>query len=571
MSKRVNSTSEDVDYSARRRYIVEGHPHESAWACASAFYDHFQFKDRGSATDAFRANLRAIDDQWAADFLQELQTPVFREQENLYFQHYSRRKRARSHTMQSVVQHLSHRVQRETLESNAALLLSGNSKLTQVSLAALGTLPSTAVRTPSWHSESDEKSPSPVPFSMPVEEASTVNAEIGVGLCSTPTAQSSKMSLPSTLQSTSLIPSLTLNPQDLSQEDEVESTTPVPAIGIDLEAFARLNQTTSWKEDGFDLLATFHKFKSTHQNAFDLARDDVADLSESSTFVKSLTVPEFRAALKVSSTSISIGERWPMFDAVASRVLQPNSNFDEVYKASREESMLEPVAEYLHDIVHSYGNYFDFHDRIPSGLNEREGFADITWTIIRGALRLAKIESRYLEVPVVGVGERKNAGKNLLLDNKELAHLADGVGFCGVSQIYLAEASVLSNPESRKRLQDEFKVKRDMRDSWVSQMTSLCRQVHPPSGLSVFGSSSFADETRFYKMDFAGVFRLRQINSMLVPLDKVRFGSRLKRCIVACLEVALEISAEQHLIKACSDLAHTSKSPSKEVKIRKSK
>ncbi|KAG0313955.1 hypothetical protein BGZ99_008465 [Dissophora globulifera] len=290
---------------------------------------------------------------------------------------------------------------------------------------------------------------------MPVEEASTVNADIGVGLCSTPTAQSSKMSLPSTLQSTSLIPSLTLNPQDLSQEGEVQSTTPAPAMGI---------------------------------------------------------VPEFRAALKGSSTSSSITERWLMFDVIASRVLQPHLDFDKVYKTSREESMLELIAECLHDMLHSYGNYFEFHDRIPAGLNEREELADITWTIIRGALRLAKIESRYLEVPVVGVGERKSASKNLLLDSKELAYLADGVGFCGTSQVYLAEASVLSNSESRKHLQDEFRVKRGIRGSCISQTTSLCRQAHPSSGLSVFDSSFIEEVTRVYNMDFAGAFRSDQAN-----------------------------------------------------------
>ncbi|KAF8924383.1 hypothetical protein BGZ58_001837 [Dissophora ornata] len=582
MSKRLNSNFNSDDHFIQQKYIVDEHPHDSLWDCASAFYSHFQFKDHGSATDAFRASLRAINKEgheWAADFLQEL------EREKQHLQHLAQGKRRRTHTMKGFTQQLSDKVQRETLRSNADLLLAGNAKMTQLSLAGLSALPSTLIRTPSWHSESDEKPGSPVPFPTLTQETLTVDTDIQIGICSTPAAPRSGLS-PSSSQSSSLLPPSSWHPPELGQDDSIESAAPPVVIEIDLGAFAVLNQPTTWVEDGIDLLATFHKFRSTNQGAFALARDGVADLSECSSFVKSLTLSEFQAALKVNSTSSTIIQQWPTFDVIASRVLQSDRAFDQVYQASKAESMLDPVAEYIHDILHSYANYFQFHDRIPTTLNEREGFADITWTIIRGALRLANIESRYLEVPVVGVEERKNAAKNLLLDNKEQAHQADGVGFNGTSQVYLAEASVLYNPEAKKRFQDEFKVKRDMRDSWISQVKSLCRQVCPPSGLSVFGSSSFAEETKFYQMDFTGTFRLRQVNSMVIPLDKFRFAGRLKKCIVTCLEFVLLISAElanreksrdvsfverQHLIKACTDLTHTSKSPSKDSKTKKTK
>ncbi|CAO3565009.1 unnamed protein product [Mortierella alpina] len=97
-----------------------------------------------------------------------------------------------------------------------------------------------------------------------------------------------------------------------------------------------------------------------------------------------------------------------------------------VIEAARSQSMKDPVAGYIHSML---GQYFDFYESVPAYLNEREGVADITWAIIRGASRLARVESRHLEVPVIGVVERKNAGKNLLMESKDQAHLVDRVAY----------------------------------------------------------------------------------------------------------------------------------------------
>ncbi|KAF9095965.1 hypothetical protein BGX23_012235 [Mortierella sp. AD031] len=239
--------------------------------------------------------------------------------------------------------------------------------------------------------------------------------------------------------------------------------------------------------------------------------------------------------------------------------------------------MTDPVAQYIHAVCYSYSHYFNFHGRVPQQLNEREGFADTTWAIIRGALMLFDIESRYLDVPIVGVEERKNADKDLLEETKEQTHQADGVGYLSEgSQVYLAESSVLYRPDARKRAQDERKVKRDMRDSLISQLADLCKEALPPTGFSVFGSTSFGPETKFYKMDIAGVFRLQQIGSMSIPLSKNGFGPKLRRCITTALEFALHIAAErdkrglardisdlekQKLLRACSRITRTTKSP----------
>ncbi|KAF9086004.1 hypothetical protein BGX29_001652 [Mortierella sp. GBA35] len=88
--------------------------------------------------------------------------------------------------------------------------------------------------------------------------------------------------------------------------------------------------------------------------------------------------------------------------------------------------------------------------------------------------------------------------------------MADGVALFGDHQIYLAEASLIYEPKLDKEVKDKFKVARCMRDSWNSQIRSIAREAVPPAGLTVFGSTSFGDETKFYAMDFAGTYRLRQ-------------------------------------------------------------
>ncbi|KAG0323620.1 hypothetical protein BGZ99_002675 [Dissophora globulifera] len=191
---------------------------------------------------------------------------------------------------------------------------------------------------------------------------------------------------------------------------------------------------------------------------------------------------------------------------------------------------------------------------VPSVINEREGFADLTWTFIRGALALAGIESRHFEVMVIGVDERKNADRNLLVETKEHAYLADGVGLHRGHQLYLAESALLHSPRAEKRLQDCYKVMRAMKDSWVSQMRSTIREGRPPESFSVFGSTSFRDETRFYQMDVVGVFRVFEVNGMVVPISKADFGMKMEACMLCCLEFALLLKQE---ISARSTIAPT--------------
>ncbi|KAK3838931.1 MAG: hypothetical protein J3R72DRAFT_181392 [Linnemannia gamsii] len=68
------------------------------------------------------------------------------------------------------------------------------------------------------------------------------------------------------------------------------------------------------------------------------------------------------------------------------------------------------------------------------------------------------------------------------------------------------------------------------RKSGQVQGGELSREAVLPPGLTVLGSTSFGDESKFYAMDFAGTYRLKQVGRMLVPLKKSHFGSRMEIC-----------------------------------------
>ncbi|KAG0324734.1 hypothetical protein BG004_003376, partial [Podila humilis] len=103
-------------------------------------------------------------------------------------------------------------------------------------------------------------------------------------------------------------------------------------------------------------------------------------------------------------------------------------------------------------------HYLKFSDEVCDNLSEREGFSDLTWPFIRGALTLVGIRSRCFEVPVVGTKERKNHGRDLVVETEEQASMADGVAISEGHQIYLAEAALIHDPKLDKGPKDKFKV-----------------------------------------------------------------------------------------------------------------
>ncbi|KAF9417145.1 hypothetical protein BGZ76_004551 [Entomortierella beljakovae] len=348
-----------------------------------------------------------------------------------------------------------------------------------------------------------------------------------------------------------------------------------------LARFKTLNQDTSWNFGDVNLVEKFHEFKRRNSQEFSFARDDIADLSPGSSFEKSLP-SQIRPSISFpEDINIDINEWFPTLSGVFDRVFRTN-DFDEISLAVKREDLTDPVAFYLISIIVSYSHYFEFHSELPLDINEREGFIGFTWTFIRGGLTMAKVETRSLEVIITGVEERKNIGRDLRFELKQTGSFADGVAFCGPNQIYLAEASILHNPKSEKQLEDEFKLVRAMRDSWISQVTATCRESIPPRGVTVFGSSSFKDETKIWMMDFKGMFRLFQIDSFVIPQKKKNFGKKLKAAAMSSIELAVRIKLELkkreletvpasfkqrvELCEALQDIQSTSSTPQKQRK-----
>ncbi|KAF8974924.1 hypothetical protein BGZ46_009587 [Entomortierella lignicola] len=281
-------------------------------------------------------------------------------------------------------------------------------------------------------------------------------------------------------------------------------------IRPNLDQFKKLNQETEWIFNGVDVVDKFYIFRNENDKDFSVARDGIANLSQGSDFEKSLPT-QIRPALSLSGTSaVDVDQKCPTLQMVFDRV----------------------------------SHYFKFNNKIPQDLNEREAFVSFTWCFLRGALTMMDIESRSLEVLVTGVEERKNNHKDLRFETKVQGQYADGIGFKESNQIYLAEAARLHQPKEEKQSEDEYKLARAMRDSWISQLKAACRDSVPCRGMSVYGSSSHKDETKIWLMDFRGMFRLFQIDSFLIPQDKSDFGRNMKGAAMSCIELAIRIRDE---------------------------
>ncbi|KAG0214975.1 hypothetical protein BGX33_001654 [Mortierella sp. NVP41] len=296
------------------------------------------------------------------------------------------------------------------------------------------------------------------------------------------------------------------------------------------DLFARVNQDTTWEAGAFNMLALFHDYKTKNSQAFEL----------------SLSAEQLEAVTQDVQPSQTLIDVWPIVDNVLKRVLGGPSSFDQVLRASRQESMEDPIAEYLHDVLFSYAKYFRFSKSIPSDLREHEGYANLTWTLIGGAFTLLDIETRYLEVPVKAVEQRRNADRNPFLDTKAQAHMTNGVAFRGSNQNFLSEAP----------------------------SCGICARI--AQYLAVFGSTTFNARTAFYMMGLVGAFWLQEIRSMVIPLSKSDFGPRMREGVETYLEVTLMVKEElnrrelaapipqtqtQMLLQACKQMAVTSATP----------
>ncbi|KAF9123438.1 hypothetical protein BGW39_008969 [Mortierella sp. 14UC] len=312
-----------------------------------------------------------------------------------------------------------------------------------------------------------------------------------------------------------------LPPTSMTVKNESKDS---PDTELRLDHFATLGQAVDWSVDGTDMIQKFHEFRAGNKGPFSLARDGIMDLTQDSSFCQALK-PNVRSLVRRAEPSPDIHERWPTLGPIFDRVFASN-NYDDVANAVRSESMQDPIASYLFVIIMAYWQYFRFHDAIPENISEREGFTGLTWSFIQTPLTLYGLQSRYLE------------------DVKEIGQYADAVAIHNNLQLLLAEAALIHYPKLEKRRQDEYKLARAMRDSWVGHVRSIGSLAVPPRGLAMFGSVSFKDETKLLRMDFQGAFRLQQFDLFIIPLNKRDFGSKMRTAVVSCLELAARLQQE---------------------------
>ncbi|KAG0012694.1 hypothetical protein BGZ80_011572 [Entomortierella chlamydospora] len=332
-----------------------------------------------------------------------------------------------------------------------------------------------------------------------------------------------------------------------TNDDQMPSSSALSAVKgleLDLIHFEALNQPTTWNVQGVDILSKFREFAEINTNPFSLVKDQIADLTGGSEFSEFLNQRQESEGLEDFVPTASIAETWPTLNGIFKRILKSGLTYDEVADTVKAESMKDPIAGYAYDIVSAYSHYLKFGSEVPDSMNERERFYDLTWTFIRGALTLAGIGSRCFEVQLTGIGEERDTCEDYFGASDEQKFMADGSESHNDDQIYIAEAKQTYTPEEEKYLQGCPKVKRYMRDSWVSQIKLISREGLPPRGLSIFGSTSIRNETVFYKMDFAGVFRIRTVNNMMIPSTTTDFTKEMVNSMTCCLEFALLLKDE---------------------------
>ncbi|CAO3572332.1 unnamed protein product [Mortierella alpina] len=220
------------------------------------------------------------------------------------------------------------------------------------------------------------------------------------------------------------------------------------------EALVSLNQQGTWSVGDVDLLSKFNNFRNQQpQSRYSLALDGIADVTPGSAFY--LTLSQEQRILANTISFKEVDKRWPTLSSILSRVCVHTYSYENVVEAVRKEDANDPLVDYLRAITNNYSHYLTFSDHVPRNINEREGFGDLTWPFIRGALTLVNIPSRCFEIPVIGTKDRKNYGRDHSVETEEQASMADGVAFFEDHQIYLAEASLMHEAKLDKQVKDK--------------------------------------------------------------------------------------------------------------------
>jgi hypothetical protein len=64
-------------------------------------------------------------------------------------------------------------------------------------------------------------------------------------------------------------------------------------------------------------------------------------------------------------------------------------------------------------------------------------------------------------------------------------------------------------------------------------------------------STTFNNQTKFWRLDYRGVFRLINFDPFIIPRSKKDFGFMAKTAILQCLQLAMRLKAEMSARETC--------------------
>ncbi|KAF9945066.1 hypothetical protein BGZ70_004083 [Mortierella alpina] len=250
-------------------------------------------------------------------------------------------------------------------------------------------------------------------------------------------------------------------------------------------------------------------------------------------------------------------ETWPGVDELLSKVFGNSLKhlWEESLAIVRGLPMDVALNRYLFVVFDNYARYFKHHKgKFPDKISEREGWGNITWPIISGALDILDIDTRSFEVMVKG----NEITRHFKAIGDKCSIMADGVGISGSSQIYVAEASQLLKADFSKKEDDYQKLMRAMGDLAIEHRKTKVASPSPTAS-TVYGSQSYKDRTRFFAMDATTSIPLRQLDlMMIVPLTEADFPRMLPNCLRVALRFAWIISQEHKMRESMDEEAKDS-------------
>ncbi|KFH63608.1 hypothetical protein MVEG_10302 [Podila verticillata NRRL 6337] len=523
MSKRLHNQPKEqlkeVLFEERRQFIRDNAPSMELKVLARRFFEHFELKTKSTA---FAALLRSLEDTGFEAQANEVKTSEFKDWMRGPVKEVKKDEKL---SVPNVVKRQRTKLEVQAVVTGAHFIQQGMNRLVPEAESSV----QAAARTEQLCYSAGEISDG---------EKNSRSASPSVAYLDRKASRTGPSNDEETKDLSSTLAGLTDDMKDTVEEPPSD----IPDPTANLEHFATLGQEIEWNVMDTDILQVFREFRDENLGPFSVARDWIANLMYDSTFCQALE-PALLSPVRRADPAPDIYERWPTLRAILDRVFVCDG-YDDVANAIRSESMQDPIAAYLFVVIMAYFQYFQSSEKIPENINEREGFAGLTWAFMQTPLTMYGIQARYLDILITAVEARKNQDKDPLLETKETGQYADAVALYNDQQLFLAEAAQIHSPTLEKRHQDEYKLARAMRDTWISHIRSISRMRVPPRGLAIFGSVSFKDETKLLRMDFRGAFRLQQFDMFSIPLRKQGFGMKMRAAVVSCLELAARLDQE---------------------------